>query len=263
MNKPHKIVVFDLDETLGNFVELGMFCDSLENFTKKNISKEHFFQLIDLFHECLRPDIINILAYLKEKKRQGVCEKIMIYTNNQGPRGWSENISRYFDNKLKTKLFDNIVAAFKVGGKQIEMGRTTHDKTVKDLVNCTKIPENTKICFLDDQYHPYMKHSNVYYINIKPYTFEFLFNEMAERYYSKYKNMLPPETTSSDFIKYVVEYMKGYECTNIRPRSDLGLKMDKVISKQILLHLKRFFGDNLTKTKRAKLKFNKKTKKKL
>jgi len=263
MNNPHKIVVFDLDETLGNFIELGMFCDALENFNKKNISKEHFFELIDLFNECLRPDILPILSYLKNKKKQGLCQKIMIYTNNQGPRAWAENISLYFDNKLKTKLFDNIIAAFKVGGKRIELGRSSHDKTVKDLVSCTKIPTDTQICFLDDQYHPYMKHNNVYYINIKPYTYEFPFDEMADRYYNLYKDRLLPDVSSNDFKKHIVEYMKGYDCDDMKKRSDIGLKMDKVISKQILLHLKKFFGDNLSKTKRKKNKLHRKTKKNL
>ena len=263
MNISQKVVVFDLDETLGNFIELGMFCDALESFNKKNISKAHFFELIDLFHECLRPDILNILSYLRNKKKQGICQKIMIYTNNQGPRAWTESISEYFDNKLKTKLFDNIVAAFKVRGKRIELGRTSHDKTVNDLVSCTKIPNDTQICFLDDQYHPYMKHNNVYYINIKPYTYEFSFDEMATRYYTAYKNKLPSDTTLIDFTKHIVDYMNGYECDDKKKRSILGLKMDKVISKQILLHLKRFFGDNLSKTKRTKIKFNRKTKKKL
>ena len=186
MNVTGKVVVFDLDETLGHFAELGMFCDALEHFNKTNISKQHFFEIIDLFSSCLRPNILDILGYLRQKKRRGECEKVMVYTNNQGPRQWTENISSYFDDKLHTKLFDNIVCAFKVRGKRVEMLRTTHEKTVKDLVNCTKIPEDTKICFLDDQYHPYMKHNNVYYINIKPYVYEYPFDEMGDLYYDKF-----------------------------------------------------------------------------
>jgi hypothetical protein len=34
-----KIVVFDLDETLGYFVEFGMFWDALQNFIKQNTEK--------------------------------------------------------------------------------------------------------------------------------------------------------------------------------------------------------------------------------
>lgn len=243
MDNKDKVVVFDLDETLGHFVELGMFCDALESFNKKYVTREHFFEIIDLFSDCLRPYIIEILRYLKSKKERGECEKIMVYTNNQGPRKWTENISGYFDNKLESKLFDNIVCAFKVGGKRIELGRTTHEKTVKDLINCTKIPEDTKICFLDDQYHPYMKHKNVYYINIKPYVYEYPFAVMGEMYFNKFNNRLQDETTKEDFTKYIVEYMNRYEGKIGAEKKDIDIAMDKIISKKILGHLRIFFGD--------------------
>jgi hypothetical protein len=93
----------------------------------------------------------------------------MIYTNNTGPKEWARNIINYFEKKINYKLIDQIIAAFKINGKQIEMCRTTHDKTHKDLIRCTKIPDNAEICYLDDVYYPEMSHKNVYYINIKPY----------------------------------------------------------------------------------------------
>jgi hypothetical protein len=264
MNIPQKVVVFDLDETLGNFVELGMFCDALENFTKRRISEKQFFELIDLFHECLRPDIMKILDYLKKKKSAGDCEKIMIYTNNQGPKAWTENISKYFDIKLKTKLFDNIVAAFKVGGKRIELGRTSHDKTVRDLVNCTKIPVDTQICFLDDQYHPYMKHNNVYYINVKPYVHEYSFEEMATRYYNTYKGEIDKGIVLADFIKFIVDYMNTYDCKPMKMKTKEETDMDRIISKKILAHIKDFFNDKPSKTRRKSiLSHHNSTKKKL
>lgn len=37
-----KIVVFDLDETLGYFVELGIFWDCLDHFLKENGKHNHF-----------------------------------------------------------------------------------------------------------------------------------------------------------------------------------------------------------------------------
>ena len=37
MLKVKKVVVFDLDETLGHFVELGMFWDALNDYYKKNL----------------------------------------------------------------------------------------------------------------------------------------------------------------------------------------------------------------------------------
>jgi hypothetical protein len=68
-----KIVVFDLDETLGYFTELGIFWDCLKNYLKQESNKtiltqSDFNDVLDLFPEFLRPNIINILTYLKKRK---------------------------------------------------------------------------------------------------------------------------------------------------------------------------------------------------
>ena len=69
-----KIVVFDLDETLGYFVEFGMFWDALKNFINQQklsetIDQNLFNKVLELYPEFLRPNIINILNYLKQKKK--------------------------------------------------------------------------------------------------------------------------------------------------------------------------------------------------
>ena len=102
-----KIVVFDLDETLGYFSEFGMFWDALKKYIKDNkidfnINQDFFNKTLDLYPEFLRPNIINILTYLKEKKKEKHCYKIMIYTNNQGPYEWSVQIKSYFEDKVST-----------------------------------------------------------------------------------------------------------------------------------------------------------------
>ena len=164
-----KIVVFDLDETLGYFTEYGIFWDCLNKFlekkNKKGLTQGDFNDILDLFPEFIRPNIINILNYLKKKKQSKCCHKMMIYTNNQGPVEWSNNIITYFENKIKFKLIDQIIAAFKVNGKQVEICRTTHNKTHKDLIKCTKIPAHAEICFIDDSFYPEMANDNIYYIN--------------------------------------------------------------------------------------------------
>ena len=83
MTKPFKIVVFDLDETLGYFTEFGIFCDCLNNYFKNAAySNTNFNELLDLYPNFLRPKIMNILRYLKGKKKENKCYKVMIYTNN-------------------------------------------------------------------------------------------------------------------------------------------------------------------------------------
>ena len=115
-----KVVVFDLDETLGQFIELGMFCDAIEHYNKRKLDFDEFYQIVEIFPEFIRPNILKILLYLKSKKQRGQCNKILIYTNNQGPKEWAENIKKYFEKKLDYKLFDQVIAAYKVNGKIIE-----------------------------------------------------------------------------------------------------------------------------------------------
>ena len=69
----NKIVVFDLDETLGYFVQFGIFwktlCQYLDNIKIKiKIKKQLLFNaLLDLYPEFIRPGILSILYYLKYK----------------------------------------------------------------------------------------------------------------------------------------------------------------------------------------------------
>lgn len=245
-----KIVVFDLDETLGNFVELGMFWDALENFHGHKMPDQHFFEIVDMFQEFLRPNILTILKFLLEKKQKGKCNSLMIYTNNQGPKSWARLISKYFDSKLGERTFDRIIAAFKVRGKVIEMCRTSHDKSVKDFFRCTKLQENAEICFLDDQYHPLMDHKKVFYINVKPYVYSIPFRNMAERYYERSQRKGDLET-KEEFMSTIEKFMKRYHYT-YQPKEELEQEIDQIISKKILLHLEEFFkrGEIITKTRK-------------
>ena len=235
---PKKIVVFDLDETLGSFIEISMFWNALEEYYGRKLENEYFYNLLNVFPEFLRPNIINILNYLKDKKINNECDQIMIYTNNQGPTSWVYMISNYFNQTINYQLFDKIIAAFKVNGKIVEMNRTSHGKSVNDLIRCTKIQTNTEICFIDDQYHPLMNHENVYYIHLKPYMFSMPYQEMAERYFEKEKINIPEK--KEIFVKKIVEYMNNYNF-NINPKSNEEKEVEKVITKQIMIHLEDFF----------------------
>lgn len=245
MDRSNTIVVFDLDETLGHFVELGVFWDALQK--KYGLyDKHHFFEVMDLFPEFIRPDIISILFYILTQKKKGNCDKIMIFTNNQGPKVWVEMITEYFDYKLNDKVFDNIIGAFKVHGKILEWCRNTDEKNVDDLCKCTNIPTNTQICFIDDQEHPLMVHSNVYYINVKPFHYSIQYKDLIERYYNNFIMNVDKKTFSSIMTSQMEMY--NYE---VKIKSNKEIALDKVISKQLLLHIQEFFqGKRLLKLKR-------------
>ena len=261
MNCSSKIVVFDLDETLGYFVEFGMFWDTLKHYYKNNeestninsnINKNKtpvfdqslFNKLLDLYPEFTRPNILNILKYLKKQKQDKHCHKLMIYTNNQGPPEWAQQIKGYFEEKLNFTLFDQIIGAFKVNGKQVELCRTTHMKTHKDFISCTKIPETTQICFIDDVFHPGMTNDNIYYIHIKPYTYDLPFETIVDRFIGSgllFKN-------SPTSMKYeIIVGMKRYNYTYVE-KPHLEHEIDAMLSKQILHHLRTFFNRNTINT---------------
>jgi len=241
-----KIVVFDLDETLGYFTEFGMFWDSLTDYIKNNnniiITQETFNNTLDLFPEVIRPNIVNILRYLRDKKDSKCCAKMMIYTNNNGPKEWAQKIIKYFETKLDCQLFDQLICAFKINGKQIEFGRTTHSKTHSDLVRCSKIPSNAEICFIDDTFYPEMSKSNIYYINIQPYYHDLGFAEMIDRF-KKSKHGIKIINNDSDFEQKIMHYMNQYHYKSI-DKDPEEYEIDKIIGKQVLMHLNIFFNNH-------------------
>lgn len=256
-----KIVVFDLDETLGYFVVFGMFWDALQNFIKQQkllvtVDQILFNKVLELYPEFLRPNIINILNYLKQKKKTNSCNKLMIYTNNQGPEEWAKQIKSYFETKIKYNLFDQIIKAFKIKGKQVELCRTSHTKKHTDLIRCSKIPETTEICFLDDAYHDGMVNDRVYYINLKPYIHDLPFELMIERFI---KSKIMSIDIEDDFKTNMLQFMNQYRHEYVEKIKD-DQNVDKILSKKILQHLQIFFNKkSQNKTIRTQNKNHNKT----
>lgn len=256
-----KIVVFDLDETLGYFSQYGIFWDSLANYLKKknkaDLTQDDFDEILDLYPEFLRPNIINILSYLKNKKKTNCCHKLMIYTNNTGPREWARHIVSYFEKKINFKIVDQIIAAFKINGKRVEICRTTQNKTHHDLIKCTKIPLDAEICFIDDNFYPEMAHDNIYYINIKPYYHDLKFEYMLKTFItSKIGNKLIGD--GIDFEELMMEHIKLFKYLVIE-KNEKELEVDKILGKHIINHLHIFFNRS-TKNKTVKNRGNKKNK---
>ena len=255
-----KIVVFDLDETLGSFVEFGIFWDCLHRYLSKtskiHLTQTDFNSILDLYPEFLRPNIIQILYYLKSKKECNGCKKLMIYTNNQGSPSWTYQLKTYFESKINYSLFDQIIAAFKINGKRVEICRSSHDKSYHDLLKCTKIPLHAEICFIDDNYFPGMYNENVYYINLKPYTHDLEFDVMISRFLTSEigKQMIynNEKVVFEDFMKKEFT-LYHYECIE---KDKEEQQIDEIISKQILSHLEDFFHQS-SKIKTNKVKTRK------
>ena len=260
--KPNKIIVFDLDETLGYFTEFGLFWTSLNTYCKNILGQNEFDSLLDLFPEFIRPNMFQILQYIKYKKELYKCDKIMIYTNNQYPSEWSRMIKNYFESKIQKKMqknmsklnepiiFDQIIQAFKIRGERIELLRTTHKKTHDDLIKCTFLPYNTEIFFLDDALHTDMCSDKIYYINLKPYIYKLQYEQLINRFL-KSENLYNMQI--KDRIKDKIEFknemlrmLNEYDYTyKKKPLEEYD--MDKIISKKIMFHLNEFFTKDLSK----------------
>ena len=173
----------------------------------------------------------------------------MIYTNNNGPREWAQHITKYFEKKVNNyKLFDQIVAAFKVNGKQVEICRTTYDKTHNDFIKCTKIPSNTEICFLDDTFYHEMANEFIYYINVKPYYYDLQFSEMINRFLNSNNCK---RLVDNDFESRMISILASYKYKYIY-KDPKEYDLDEIIGKQIITHLQTFFNNKTKKNKTNK-----------
>jgi hypothetical protein len=266
MEQSGKVVVFDMDETLGYFTEFGIFWDSLKLYcAKENINFEQvesqFNEIFGLYPEFVRPNILTILNYLKRKVESKKCQGVMIYTNNTGPKPWVIHIKDFFESKINYKLFNHVICAFKINGKQVEMCRTTHEKTLTDLIKCTKLPENTQICFLDDLFHPKMSYDNVYYIKLQAYTNELPFSEVLQRFVNSKvgKSIIK---NNNNFYEIMTNQMSKYEYDFVEKTKE-DYEIDKIVTKKTMIYLQNFFHNKTTAdtTKKMNMYFSKKSKK--
>jgi hypothetical protein len=236
-----KIIVFDLDETLGYFTQLGIFWDAIKNINNLIINQSLFNKIFDLYPEFMRPNIINILKYLKNQKETSNCKKILIYTNNQAPKEWAYYIKNYFEEKINYNLFEQLIGAFKVNGQKVEICRSTNSKNLKDLIKCTKINENSKICFIDDSYYPDMINENIYYINLKPYIYNLPFNLLVNRFINS-KIIELNDKDKGKIKDYLLDFMNNYNYIYIK-KTNIEYSVDKALSKKLFKMLLTFFND--------------------
>tara|TARA_B100000963_G_scaffold76770_1_gene64801 strand:+ start:85 stop:879 length:795 start_codon:yes stop_codon:yes gene_type:complete len=257
------VIVFDLDQTIGYFTQFAIFMEGLESYIKRKLKRDELFKLFDLYPQVFRPKMMELFKYLERIKKKNKWLKVMIYTNNNGPKSWTYDIKHYIEKKLNYKLFDKIITAWKVNGKIYEKCRSGHEKSYKDLKNCAKfIKKQDKIYFLDDQPHPYMKHENITYNHLTGYKYDILFEKMCNSFLkSKLSKILPKQ--HDNFKKFIVAFSKtdplGFRYVEKSYKSVLSIGNEKLIPK-----IKKFIHKNRPRLSRRKQKTIKnKTRKKI
>ncbi len=256
LQQPH-VVVFDLDETLGYFSQFSLIWDSLTNHILRSVKWGHhnmidFFLTLDIFPEYLRPGIIDVLRYLLEQKSKNIIQKVLIYTNNTGSKDkWLNYIRFYFDYKLqsnKPPLFDDVVAGFcDKNGNRIELRRKHKHKCVSDLVECAKLPPDTRIFFVDDMKHNQMVSSNVVYIKVKPYKRTLHLQDIRFRLATRlptYRHIVQQYFTSTgkSFAPYTPSPTTSSSSSSL---NDMNL----IITKGIMIYLQKFIQSKPSVTK--------------
>ena len=250
-----RVVVFDLDETLGSFVDLEILWELIIRY-KNHLSIE-FDSILDLYPEFIRYGILSILEYLYTKKTTGECYKVYLYTNNQSTKEWVHMIVRYFNNKISSShspssLFDQIIYAFKINNVQIELNRTTTKKTHDDFIRCTMLPPTTSICFIDDFMYKDMKKERIYYIKPKAYRHHLSTDEILTRFiYSKFGALIiHTEATKHAFkTEFIEKCMRFGVFRSNMNNMHLHLKNDILVSQKLMYYLKEYF---LITNKRSK-----------
>jgi len=231
-----KVIVFDLDETIGSFSDLEILWTALGELDFFELTQSSFNQLLDLYPEFLRCGILNILDFLYYKKTKGHCYKLFIYTNNRFPKQWTSLIINYIEQKHKFPgLFDQLICAFKINDTIVEPGRTGGTKTHSDLIRCSLIPRTSEICFIDDRHFENMETGRVYYIQPKPYIHMMLTSDIISR--------LCQSNIVDSLDRNVMEkYLSGKfinHNTTLKPTSEIAI--DRIVSQKLMFHIQEFF----------------------
>ena len=246
-----KVVVFDLDDTIGHFVQLSGLDWFLTKLYGKVVTREHFNEILDLYPKIFRPRIFKIMEFLKIEKKRRKDVKVMIYTNNTGCKIWVHRIKSYIEKKIDYKLFDRVICGWKYDGRIIEPNRTGWDKKYTDLLRCGHLTKKDEILFLDDQYHPDMFHPKVTYLQLKPYFYNYPHKQMI----MKYKSIVNLSKKQAFLFNKKIQVIGKNTCVksvNLKVFKKIGYKIEKDVKD--FLHIKKKTRIIARKTQKRKKK---------
>jgi len=157
-----KVIVFDMDETIGAFSALSRDMNELTYV----LSYELFRNMMRPEGVYLRPNILNVLSMVDFVRRMFPNDTlIVLYTNNPNAE-WIQFVVGYLHQRLGvTRFFDHIVHG------SHPKRQPSLEKSIDDLAACTGVKGMKKMTFffVDDQYHEKMNVPQVMYFLISPY----------------------------------------------------------------------------------------------
>ena len=243
-------IVFDMDETLGFFAQISRLWLTLQEIYNYKLRNQDFFELCNLFPKILRPNIIQTLKYINKFKSKNLS-KIILYTNNTGPKWWPYLVTEYIEHKIGYKVFDVIIPGYKTKGSC----RTSALKTYDDLIRCSNISTKDKICFIDDQPHRKLaEHKQVTHIYVNAYNYFYtntdIFKKLNKLHYYK---PIYNDIVRKNLEEYLLEY-------NSKKEENTDIKYS--LNEFLINVIKEKDVKNTTITKRIKKTIRKKIRKK-
>jgi hypothetical protein len=242
------IIVIDFDETIGFFSDLYKFWYYVKIYLNTELTYKYLYKLLDKYPLFFRPGILDIFKYIKNKKKNNVCNKVILYTNNKGSAPWITKILNYINFKIDYNLFDYII-------QNIDTNKSY--STLNKLLVKNNNNINLHICFIDDNYHPEMINKNILYINIKPYIYNTNFSKLCKYFYNNNRNLFTNIVhTEYHFTNYILSNINNYN----NYYNTIDKKYNLIISKKIKNNIKVFLNNN-KKTYKTSKNYKNKTKK--
>jgi hypothetical protein len=245
-------VIFDLDETLGYFTELSIIWGCLQSVYNAS-GQNTFNKLCEVFEkDYFRPGIFRVFKFLK---KQGNNVKVILYTNNTGQIEWLTMILKYIEMRAGvSNLFHKIVPGFKRGDPPGPHKRTSFEKTYSEIIRCASIPNNARIIFFDDLWHPKMHTKQVSYVHVRPFFHPlrpaFIIHKLQHSYFQ-----FLDYSTNSYLYRCIKNFHKQYV--------DRGHhhKTSRIDDQDIITPIKQFLRVQKKTVRRRKSKSHNKTKK--
>ena len=233
-NEINKVIVFDLDHTIGDFFVVGMIWNFMEKINLK-LNQIDFNNICSLFPDILRYNIVSILNYICVRKSINNTIKILLYSNNKKGIKWIKLIVCYLQYKVNCKIFYKVIE--------------NNNKSYKDLLIKTGIPKRAKLLFIDDHYHSHMESNKVVYLNIKPYNNYTLNITIINSFINStfFYNKIP-HSNRVNIINLFKKYVEINNKNKEKTRNEK--KVDIIVSRMILNHIQRFLNENNNNTRK-------------